>query len=84
MRETGLMLLPFVKQTGFDFAFPAIAKLCSHCPFVMIQQLTLGGQANDIVLSKFIQFQKHLIVVVSSVHDKSCFTKLWQCFQNHP
>ena len=69
------MFFPFVKHTGFDFAFPAVAKLRSHRPFVMIQQLTFGGETDDVVLAKFIQFQKHLIVIVSSVHDKSCFTK---------
>ena len=72
MREIGYMFFPFIKHTGFDFAFSTIAKFCSHCPSVMIQQLTPGGQADDIVLSKFIQFQKHLIVIVCSVHGESC------------
>ena len=75
MGEIGFMFFPFVKHTGFDFAFSATAKFCSYCPFVMVQQLTLFGQTNDIILAKFIQFQKHLIVIISSVHGKSCFTK---------
>ena len=72
MREISFMFFPLVKHTGFNFSFSAAAQFCSHSPFVMVQQLTPGGQADDIILPKFIQFQKHLIVIVSSVHGESC------------
>lgn len=58
MREIGYMFFPFIKHTGFDFAFSTIAKFCSHCPSVMIQQLTPGAQTNDTILAKFILVSK--------------------------
>ena len=41
----------------------------------MVEQLTFGSKAYDIVLSHGIQLEKHLVIIIATVHDKSRFSK---------
>lgn len=53
----------------------SVTQFSGVSPFIMIEQLTFGGEADDIVLLQGIQFEEHLVIIVAAVHDKGCFTK---------
>ena len=75
MGKTGFMLLTLVSQDSFDLTLPLITKLCGRNPFSMEEEFSFGSKTDDIVLLQFIKFQKHLVVIVASVHGKGCFAK---------
>ncbi len=75
MRKISVMLFSFVDQRRFYFTLPLISELCCQNLFSVQMEFTLCSKTNDIVLLQFIQFQEHLVVIVASVHDESCFVK---------
>ena len=75
MGKIGIVLFALVCQDSFDLALSLIAKLCGRNPFSMEKEFPFGSKADDIVLFQFIKFQKHLVVIVASVHGKGCFSK---------
>ena len=56
-------------------AYPLITKLSGRNPFPMEEEFPFGSKTDDLVLFQFIEFQKHLVVIVASVHGKGCFAK---------
>ena len=70
-----MMIFAFVKDICFNFAFSAVAKFGGGCPLVVVEKLTIGFQADHVILVKVIQFQKHLIIIIASIHGKRCFSK---------
>ena len=75
MGKTGFVLLPLVCQGSFDLTLSLITKLCGRNPFSVEEEFSFGSKTDDIVLLQFIKFQKHLVVIVASVHGKGCFAK---------
>ena len=70
MRKLGIVLFTLVRQDGFDLTLSLITKLCGRNPFSMEEEFSFGSKTDDIVLFQFIKFQKHLVVIVASVHGK--------------
>ena len=70
-----MMQFAFIKQRQLHFTFPAVAQFSGIYPFIMEQQLAFCSQANHIILVHGIQFQKHLVIIIAAVHNKSCFSK---------
>lgn len=75
IRKISNMHLVFVKQGQFYLSFPAVTQFGDEYPFIMVQQLAFCGQANHIILPHGIQFQKHFVIIIPTIHDKSCFPK---------
>ena len=42
---------------------------------VVVEKFAIGFQADHVILVKVIQFQKHLIIIIASIHGKRCFSK---------
>ena len=75
MRKIGVMLFTLVCQGSFNLTISLITKLCGRNPFPMEEEFPFGSKTDDIVLFQLIKFQKHLVVIVASVHGKGCFAK---------
>lgn len=75
MGKVCLMILSFVKDIGFYFALATVAKLCGKCPFIMIKQFPIRFEPNNIILFQFIQFEEHLIIIITTIHAEGCFSK---------
>ena len=56
MGKVSFLIFAFVKHTCFDFAFSAVTKLHSGCPFAMVEKFAIGFQTDYVVLVKVIQF----------------------------
>ena len=75
MGKIGIVLFALVCQDSFDLALSLITKLCGRNLFSMEEEFPFGSKTDDIVLFQFIEFQKHFVVIVASVHGKCCFAK---------
>ena len=75
MRKIGIVLFTLVCQGSFDLTLSLITKLCDRNSFSAEEEFSFGSKTDDIVLFQFIKFQKHLVVIVASVHGKGCFAK---------
>ena len=69
------MAFSFVDKGRFDLSLALVSELCCWDPFLMKIKLAFGGQPDNILLLEVIQFEEHLVVIVSSVHDESGFSK---------
>ncbi len=75
MRKISFVLFSFIKQREFYISFPAVTQFRCKGLFIMVEQLTFGSEADDIVLPHGIQLEEHLVIIIATVHGKSCFTK---------
>ena len=75
MRKIGIVRSALVCQDSFDRTLSLITKLCGRNLFPVKEEFSFGSKTDDIVLFQFIKFQKHLVVIVASVHGKGCFAK---------
>ena len=75
MRKVSFVVFAFVEYVCFDLAFLSVTQFGSHCPFIVVQKLAVGFETYHIVLSEFIHFQKHFVIIVTTIHCKSCFFK---------
>ena len=75
MRKVGFAFFSLVEYRGFDLSFPLVVQLCSRNPFGAKEKLSFGCKAYDIALLEFIQFKEHLVIVITSVHNKGGSSK---------
>lgn len=71
--------LSLIKETGPDFALFSVPEFGSRYPIVVKEQFSFGGQADDIVLTKGIEFQEHLVVIIVLVYGEGGFVEKGGC-----
>lgn len=67
-----MALAPVIKGQPY-LALALVPELCRRHPFLMEEELPPFREADDIILSHAVQLKEHLVIVISSVHDKGGF-----------
>ena len=65
----------FIVKGCLYLPFALVPQACGRNPFPMEEKLTLCSKADDIILFQIIELQKHLVVIVAPVQDKSGLAK---------
>lgn len=58
------MVFSLVEYICFDLAFSSVTQFGGSGPFVVMQEFAVGAETVDIVLTKIIHLQEHLIVII--------------------
>ena len=58
------MVFSLVEYICFDLAFSSVTQFGGSGPFVVMQEFAVGVETVDIVLTKIIHLQEHLIVII--------------------
>ena len=75
MGKVSIMAFASVDKGCVDLSLALVSKLYCWDPFPVKIKFAFGGKPDNIILLEIIQFQEHLVVIISSVHDESGFSK---------
>ena len=75
MGKVSVTLFPSVDKRSFDFSFSLVSKLSGWNPFAVKEEFSFCGKPYNIVLLQFVQFQEHLVIIITTIHDKGCSFK---------
>ena len=64
------------------FPFPPVPKFRCLCPFIVIKKFPVGFQADHIILLQVVEDEKYLIVIITTVHDKSSLSEKSRCLSD--
>src|SRR5699024_4103036 len=73
------MLFSLIENIRFDFSFSPISQFGCLCPFVVIKKFPVGFQADHVILLQLVEGEKHLIVIITAVHNKGSFSEKSSC-----
>ena len=69
------MLFSLIENIRFYFSFPPVPQFGCLCPFVVIKKFPVGFQADHVILLQMVEDEKHLIVIITAVHNKGGFSE---------
>ena len=76
------MLFSLIENIRFDFSFPPVPQFGCLCPFVVIKKFPVGFQADHVILLQVVEDEKYLIVIITTVHDKSSLSEKSRCLSD--
>ena len=73
------MLFAFIEERHFYLSFSTVTQFCCMNPFAVKEKFSLFCKSYNIILFKLMEFQKHFVVVITSVKSKGGFAKKFGC-----